>query len=159
MIIDDLVTDRTQADVDLVASLTAKWLDGSISTAEKATWLAGLKGAYNYTDLNRVGEAVEYVANLLNSSGRSISVTAKQDWTMADIPTVTQMRAFLTDLTLLKSNVSSVTDRVPDSMDFLTYQTANAIEQLLINVYNAVIYERANWDVCGVAICGTEGVL
>ena len=45
MIIDDLVTDRTQADVDLVLSLTQKWLNNTITSAEKTTWNNGLKGS------------------------------------------------------------------------------------------------------------------
>ena len=159
MIIDELVTDRTQEDVDLVTSLASKWLDGTITSAEKTTWLAGLKGAYNYTDLNRVGEAVEYVADILNSSGRSITVTAKQDWEMEDIPTTTQMTAYLADLTILKSSVSGASGTAPTSMDYLTYEKANAIEQLIINVYNAIISERANYELCGMTISGDGGIL
>ena len=159
MIIDTLITNRTQADVDYVNTLTAKWLAGTITNDEKTEWLAGLKGAYNYTDLNRVGEAVEYVADILNQSGRSVSPTAKQDWTVADIPTVTQMSAFLSDLTLLKSSVRGVTIQVPSNMNNLDYQTANRIEQLILAVYNAINRERADSEICGIAICGVEGVL
>lgn len=158
MIIDELITDRTQADVDLVESLKAKWLDGTITNAEKTTWNAGMKGAYNAADLNRVGEAVAYVANLMNSSGRTVTVTAKQNWTYTDIPTQAQMTAFLNDLSILKSN-SGISDAVPSSMDYLTYQTANAIEQLIINAYNAIIRERANYEISGIAISGVTGGL
>lgn len=159
MIIDELVTNRTQADVDLVVSLTKKWLDGTITSAEKTQWNNGLKGSYNASDLNRVGQAVEYIANILNSSGHPVSVTAKQNWTYTDIPDVTQMRAFLTDLSVLKSNVSGVANAVPASMDYLTYEMANNIEQLLVNVYNAIIRERADHEICGIAISGITGGL
>lgn len=159
MIIDTLITDRTQADVDRVAELTAKWLDNTITSAEKTEWNAGLKGAYNASDLNRVGEAVEYIANILNSSGRSVSVTAKQNWVYTDIPTATQMRAFLTDLSILKSSVSRVNGTVPASMDNLTFATANNIEQLLVNIYDAIIRERADYELCGIAISGVTGGL
>lgn len=159
MIIDTLITDRTQADVSRVKTLTTKWLNGTITNAEKTEWLNGMKGAYNYTDLNRVGEAVQYIAAVLNGSGRSVSVTGKDDWTMADIPTRAQESAFLADLTLLKANVSADVPEVPTTLDNLDYETANLIEQILLDVYNAIIYEGANWERCGIAICGVEGGL
>lgn len=158
MIIDTLITNRTQADVDRVTELTQKFLLGTITTEEKAEYMAGLKGAYNYTDLNRVGEAVAYIANIMNQSGHSVSVTAKQDWTVEDIPTLAQMTAFLTDLSLLKTN-STATTQVPSNMDRLTYQRANQIEQLLIEAYNSIIREGADWEKCGIAISGLEGGL
>ena len=159
MIIDELITDRTQADVDYVETLKAKWLNGTITVAEKAEWLACLKGAYNYTDLNRVGEAVEYLANLLNSSGRHLSVTAKTNWTVYDIPNQAQMNAFLADLTLLKSALGNIDIAVPSSMNNLDFETANRIEQLLVRANQLANYERANWEICGIAVCGVEGAL
>lgn len=159
MIIDELVTDRTQSDVDRVKELTLKWLDGSITAEEQTEWLAGLKGAYNYTDLNRVGQAVAYLANILNASGRSVNVTAKSDWTMADIPSRTQETAFLRDLTLLKGGVTGDVPEVPSTLDGMTYEVANRIEQILIAVHDSINYERSNWEVSGIMICGTEGVL
>lgn len=158
MIIDTLITDRTQADVDRVTELTQKFLLGTITTAEKAEYMAGMKGAYNYTDLNRVGEAVAYIADVMSQSGHVFSVTAKQDWTMEDIPTIEQMNAFLNDLSLLKAN-STASTQVPPSMDKLTYQRANQIEQLLIEAYNSIIREGADWDRSGIAISGLEGGL
>lgn len=159
MIIDTLITDRTQADVEYVKALTLKWLDGTITNAEKAEWLAGLKGAYNYTDLNRVGEAVAYVANVLNQSGRSVSPVAKRNWTVADVPTAGQMNSFLNDLTLLKNNVSGVPYAVPSTMDNLDYQRANLIEQIILECYHVIMRERADFEICGIAICGVEGAL
>lgn len=64
-VIDDLIYDRTQADVDRVYELKGKILAGGLSAltdAEKTEYMAGMKGAYNYTDLNRVGQAVSYIA-------------------------------------------------------------------------------------------------
>lgn len=118
-----------------------------------------MKGAYNYTDLNRVGEAVAYLANILNASGRSASVTAKTNWTMADIPSRTQEAAFLSDLVLLKSSVTGDVPTVPSTLDGMTYEVANRIEQILIAVHDSINYERSNWEVSGLMICGTEGVL
>lgn len=159
MITDNLITDRTQADVDRVAELKAKWLAGTITAEERTEWLAGLKGAYNYTDLNRIGNTVKYLADALNSSGRSVTVVAKRDWTVADIPTNAQMTAFLNDLTLLKRNYSGITLAVPTSMNNLDFETANRIEQILVAVMDAFNFENAEFVRCGYATCGVEGGL
>lgn len=50
-IIDNLVYDRTQADVDRVFTLKNKILTeglSSLSAEEKTEYMAGMKGAYNY---------------------------------------------------------------------------------------------------------------
>lgn len=159
MITDNLITDRTQADVDRVEELKGKWLSGTITDAEKTEWLAGMKGAYNYTDLNRIGSTVKYIANYINSSDGSVSVTGKDNWAMADIPTQAQMTAFLNDLTLLKNTTSGITLQVPQNMNNLTYQTANRIEEILVAVMDKWNYKTAEYERCGYAICGVEGGL
>ena len=57
MSLSHLITDRTTQDVERVKALQAKaWQD--MTEEEKVEWLSPLKGSYNYTDLNRVEEAV-----------------------------------------------------------------------------------------------------
>lgn len=73
MIIDDLITDRTQADVARVVALRAIGYDNM--TAEEKAEYAASKGAYNYTDLNRVGNAIVYVKNLLDQIASDVSDT------------------------------------------------------------------------------------
>lgn len=67
-IIDTLITDRTEVDVQRWSSLKAKGWAG-MTNAEKAEWAASLKGSYNYTDLNRVTEAMDYINNQLVGYG------------------------------------------------------------------------------------------
>ena len=65
-VIDTLIFDRTQADVDRVYALKQKILTGgltSLTAEEKAEYMGGMRGAYNATDLNRVGQAVSYLAD------------------------------------------------------------------------------------------------
>lgn len=74
-IIDNLVYDRTQADVDRVFTLKNKILTeglSSLSAEEKNEYMAGMKGAYNYGDMNRVGQAVAYIANPYDFSPRTV---------------------------------------------------------------------------------------
>ena len=82
MIIDDLITNRTQEDASYAAELAAKGQD--MTTEEWAAYLAGLRGAYNYTDLNRVTEAMEYINDRLSGYGytsgyKSIEISREQE--------------------------------------------------------------------------------
>lgn len=63
----NLITDRTQADIDYAVRLSQKGWSG-MTAEEKADWESGLKGAYNASDLNRVGNAVVYVAGPTDQS-------------------------------------------------------------------------------------------
>ena len=67
-IIDTLIVDRTQADVEEVRRIRNKILSGglsSLTSAERTAWLGGMKASYNYMDLNRVGEAVNFLRDEL----------------------------------------------------------------------------------------------
>lgn len=67
-IIDTLITDRTQADVNRALTLSAKgW--AAMTAAEKEEFEAGMKGAYNATDLNRVNAAMEYLEARFKAMG------------------------------------------------------------------------------------------
>lgn len=74
----NLIYDRTLEDVAEVRRLLAK-LDpetgDGLTAAEQAKWDAGLKGAYNFTDLNRVESAVKLLAAALTSAGYPVAVT------------------------------------------------------------------------------------
>lgn len=130
-----LITDRTQADVDAVRALAAKgW--AKMTDTEMAAWTAGLKGAYNAEDLNRVGAAVAYVAGRLADAGYHAPVAPKQDWQMQDIPTPAQMQRYLADISTIRAALAVMpsTPDAPASMDKLTYTDANNIEQILLDV-------------------------
>ena len=63
-VIDTLVYDRTQADVERVFTLKNKILTGgltALTAEEKAEYMAGMKGAYNYGDMNRVGLSLIHI--------------------------------------------------------------------------------------------------
>ena len=70
-IIDTLITDRAQADVEYAQELNALGWSG-MSAEQKAEYLAGLKGSYNATDLNRVTAAMDYLYQLFTSLGYGV---------------------------------------------------------------------------------------
>lgn len=167
-VIDNLIFDRTQADVDRVYELKNKILSGGLSSltdAEKTEYMAGLKGAYNYTDLNRVGEAVLYLAQQMKTLAEQVSaygeengvggdvsgilpydpdnitVNPKTDWAVTDIPMQSEMEAYVNDLVALRAQfeLPASAPTVPANMRNLTFSTANDIEYLLYLINAALI--------------------
>lgn len=183
-VIDTLITDRTQAHVDRLKQLMKiGWQN--MTDDEKAEYIGGAdqlldannqplfdsqnepiysadpgvqKGAYNYTDLNRVEEAVDYIADELVQAPADLQafatslgvawdssfelpydendytgLTVKTDWTDEDIPNVTDMARYLGNLLLIQAALPVLTV-APSSMNALDYNGANAIEQMLKEV-------------------------
>ena len=160
-----LISDRTQADVDRVKELNIKLLHGTETEAEYLEWVAGLKGAYNAADLNRVSETTERLGEymiarenaLINfrntyqigSSAYNdmpyapgdVVTHAKYDWDMYDIPSYEQGQNYVGDIQRLRDCVSPLLSAsapgVPD-INFLDYEGANDIEELLQTIYDTV---------------------
>lgn len=127
-----LVTDRTQADVDRWRTLLSKgW--GNMTPEEQAEWMAGMKGAYNSTDLNRVQGAVDYVKNRLIDAGYIVETEPSTTWMSSDIPMETQMAQYLSNVAVIQSVLvlPSYAPPLPGSMKNLTYTGANNIEKIL----------------------------
>lgn len=138
-IIDTLITDRTQADVERWAYLRDKgW--ANMSEDERAEWDSDMKGSYNASDLNRVGEAMNYLAGRFRQYGYSVIIHPKTDYVPSDIPRESDMAQYLDDLRVLRSvfEVLSTTPEVPEDMEDLTQEEANDIERILLDI-NAVI--------------------
>ena len=157
----DLVTDRTEADVAECARLCAVGLT-AMTAAEKAAFLAGLKGGYCDVDLNRVETAVAYLAAALQSAPEELAdyavalgvapaeiftlpydpedydPTVKNDWLVGDIPSPAHMTRYLGNVQHLITAIDAAYPSLPSSMDNLTYGGANAIERALIMLYEAL---------------------
>ena len=121
-IMDTLITDRTQADVDARND----------------------KGTYNASDLNRVGAAMNYVADRLRAAGYDPHISPKTDWKDDDWVDQAAQAVYLGDLAELRKQFAMMksTPRVPprilataiNSGDGLTYGWANDIEQILMDI-------------------------
>lgn len=90
------------------------------------------KGAYNYSDLNRVERAVAEISDIA-----VLGLVTKTNWTMWDIPTESDMKRFLDNIKALRSRYSSDIS-LPGSMANLTYETANNIEKIILAAYEKV---------------------
>jgi len=87
------------------------------------------KGAYNYSDLNRVERAVAEISERLG-----LGLTTKTYWYAWDIPTASDMMRYINNIKAIATAIGS-TIVLPDSMNKLTYETANDIEKILLEAY------------------------
>lgn len=156
-IIDTLIVDRTQADVEEVRRIRNKILSGglsSLTSAERTAWLGGMKASYNYTDLNRVGEAVNFLRDELAELAVIVDVTGKTDWTVTDTPTPGQMTTYLQNIEKLRLALPFTTGNTPDTMRWLTIEKMNAIEKILKELEVIVVNIKEGWFHCGEISCG-----
>lgn len=147
----ELITDRVQADLDRIQRLLSTppelW-----SGADRAWYnLAESRGVYNYTDLNRVGYAIQFIAGRLREYGYSVQVTAREDWTETETMTSSDAEAYLGDVQTLRDilAVMDTTPEVPEDMDGLTYTEANHIEQILMDVDFLITQMTYGWIYSG----------
>lgn len=155
-----LVRDRTEGDVQRVIYLTKRHRAGTATEEETAEFIdPTLKGAYNATDMNRVGAAVYYLADrLATQAGETAEVVAKRDWTTADIPTIGETETYLNDVAAIRAEVEDIlpetTPQVPDDMVAFTYTEANDIEQILWDVNEAITKIMFSWRYAGEIYAG-----
>lgn len=139
-----LITDRTQFDVDKVHNLARKgW--ANMTEAERAEWSAGLKGAYNATDLNRVQSATQYLQRRLADLGYSVGLSSGKTWMLNDTPTLADLNNYLADIRAIRGVLTllDTTPLAPSTMAGLNYQRANDIEQILLDVDRILTYMAA----------------
>ena len=87
------ITNRTQEDVDLVIQYEKIGYD-NFTTEQKVVWNAGMIGALNASDLNRIEGNIQYLANLLGVKG----LIVKTNWKMNDICRNSDFRRILDNL-------------------------------------------------------------
>lgn len=123
------IIDRTQADVDLARELNKMVKSGM----DVPDWAGNLKGAYNASDMNRVGTGVWYYKNWSANYGYYLNVTARRNWTDADKPTQTDMETYLNDIKEVREKLlfPEYTPHPPESIRFLNWNGANDIERIL----------------------------
>lgn len=137
--LDDLIFNRTQFDVDRVKSLTQKMINGTATDVERQEWFGDLKGAYNASDLNRVGSAVEYLTDTLYSMGYNVPTVPKDDWTETDIPMQSQMDIYINNIHLLRDILPYAAPDAPGDAEKLTFQEANNMEEILYTLERVLL--------------------
>ena len=101
-----------------------------MTAEELVEWLGGLKGWYDYRDLNRVGEAMIYIRDRLKAVGEIVDIEPRTDWVVSDLPTRSAIAEYLSNIEKLRS-VMPVPIETPVSGLLLNYEEANDIERIL----------------------------
>lgn len=155
---DNLIFDRKNQDVTKLKTLRTKVRNRTASTEEYEEWLTSLKGAYNNTDLNRVGEAINFLSELLNNYGYTNDAKARTNWAIEEKPNPEQMADYLLNLRKIKDAyfVNINTPDLPVDMDKLTFEEANNIEKMLQDITDLLAYMTENFVYSGVANLGQD---
>lgn len=156
---ESLVTDRTQQHVSRILNLMQQIAGGTATQAEIDEFLANRgdgdadtwKGAYNYTDLNRVGAAVTRITERLASAGIYIATVGKSDWTEEDYNNVEALDYYLKDISLVRGAIAVTSDTppVPDDLQGLYWWEANNIEKILEDVDYLITNMMQAWYYSG----------
>lgn len=149
-----MITDRVQADLDAVRAILAR-----LNTGTEADWAAvngPLRGAYLWTDWNRVGAAVALLTESLNGQGYDLTTSPKTDWTETDIPTETPMETYLQNVASIFGArlVQAQYITLPASMANLTLAGANNIEWALVCVDAVTPIVKKSYIYSGEAMAG-----
>lgn len=136
--LENMITDRTYTDFQRWLFLRNKGY-ANMTESERAEWGEDMKGAYNASDLNRVGKALNYLYERLHTAGYikpSDVFTAKTDWNSNDIPTAEQFTHYIKAVSIIRGAVAqfATTPQAPADTGSLNYVEANNIEQIMLDV-------------------------
>ena len=149
-----LITDRTAADFQHWEYLRDKGFK-NMTEAERSEWLSGsLKGSYHSTDLNRVGEVLNYLHDRLDNAGYmsySTTFTAKTNWTISSVPTAEDLKHYLKSVSNIREAMAQfeTTPPAPTYTGALNIEEANNIEKILIDVETLINNMIAARFYCG----------
>lgn len=99
---------------------------------------------YGFADMNRVADAIEYLANWLQALGVEVAV-APQRFTREDFPTVSVLDYFIGQITALRTAAQNhmgyapATPKVGSAQPYMTVADANNIEQILLAIRGAAV--------------------
>lgn len=140
----ELITNRTSEDIDYLLQLKEKIKTNTATQQEIAEWNSNsLKGAYNYTDLNRVNSAMRYLKTVADEQGITLVFphTLRTNWSRNEVPTTVQIQDYLDNIEAAYELIISPQISIPEAIKSL--QDANDIEKILLEAEQALknIYE------------------
>lgn len=148
----DLITDRTLADAESVKTLTEAIKAGTATEEQVAAYVNEIhKGAYTYRDLNRVEEAVAFVAGRLQEFGYLSYVPYTKSWGVTDKPNETDFTRYFGNVKTLRDAIAvwGSTPDAPNGVAGFDVEKANALEQILIDVDHILTQISQAWFYSG----------
>ncbi len=129
------ILDRTQEDVDYVKELRDKFYNRTITEGEYNTYLKNLKGALNYSDLERIEFNLNLLSEMFSIEEDGIDLTM-EDMSRDYIPRKPYFQVLLRNVKKVRDTlyILPTTPQVP-SLPLAWYYDWNAIEQIIYDVY------------------------
>lgn len=130
------VFDRTSEDILKVQSYAAAGYE-NLTPDRQSEWLAGMKGSWNFGDLNRIENNTKFLADLYGIAG----MTFKTDRTYRDIADRAEIQRIIDNINKLREYFD-VYESTPDTPEapINTYKKANDLERIIYDMY--YIYEN-----------------
>lgn len=144
LLIRDRTTDDVQALVNLLQIPPDEWTEETLERFKQAQH----KGAYNYTDWNRVNRTISDLIQLFADAGYIlICYPEASDRDHTNTPTLEESQLFIRNVVAVHEVLGLSHDpQLPNTLEHMTYATANNIEQILWNAFDALNrIERAHW--------------
>ena len=152
MMLEHLITNRTQADVADVKSLAEAIKLGKATPEQVQQYLnVHQKGAYTYEDLNRVEAAVWYVVGEMKSCGYLQYLPVIQYWERDDKPNEEDFNRYFGNVAMLRSSIPiwNSTPEAPTGVVGFDFHKANALEQILVDIELILEYMKQAWFYLG----------
>lgn len=137
----DLIFNRESDDVEKLKELRKKVRNGTATDKEKADWLSASIGAYEYSDMNRIGNAINYIAEVLNKYSYENDIQVKTDWKLGSFPTETGLRwiwYYLHELNRIFPYYSEGEKKIPKTGNNLTFSGANDLEEYIYILHKII---------------------
>ena len=135
--LENLITDRTVADFQRWRTLRDKGMQ-NMTAEELAEWKAGMKGAYNVSDLNRVCAALNYVRDRLIDAGYigGNYFVLRTDWKQSDILTASDFSLLIFAVEMIRAAMTQyrTTPATPQDTGSLDIEGANNIEKIILDI-------------------------
>ena len=140
----NLIFDRTQADVNYALSLERE----GVYTDEN------LRGAYNFSDRNRVASALNFLMDTLHYNGYQHMGCVNDGWQEGDIIYAGDNHAIIKYFREAERVLPRISLEIPDNLDYLSYQKANAAENILFDMFENYDFLADTWLYCGEGYMG-----
>lgn len=150
--LENLITDRSLSDVDAVKVLAEAIKAGTATEEQVRQYLdVNHKGAYTYRDMNRVEDAVYYVATRLKEYGYLHTLPSVRQWAIEDKPNLEDFGRYFGNVAMIRGAIAiwASTPETPYSVGGFDVNEANALEQILADVDQILNYIRDAWFFSG----------
>ena len=157
----ELITDRTQADVDTAKQILGKLLAGEqLTSAERRAYDAGLRGCYNASDATRVELHTRWLQQLFNDNGYNVQIDTRM-WSKAEVMRYDDVVRYLANIQTLVDifGKSANTPDVPDISRWIDHIAANDIESVLLDLSELASGAIAMFRISGTFTAGNDYIM